>query len=74
MSSEQSKCRGYVIDESSLALFIGKSATTAFGFWIPRSQIGYLKRTKAVAPERDFIEFTCPDWLLEKNDAWDLVP
>ena len=67
-------CRGRLIKRTDQALLVGKSdykdgdAT----WWLPRSQIGYMKISEALPFA--VIEFTAPEWLIEKKQFWELVP
>ena len=42
-------------------------------FWLPRSQIGYMRKDKAEDGTVSVV-FTLPEWLIEKKQCWDLVP
>lgn len=43
--------------------------------YLPRSQIGYAKKTANDNPAGlPHYEFTIPDWLIEKEQLWKFVP
>lgn len=74
MSSDL-KLRGRIFNETDNAIQIGKTPESTELFWIPKSQIGYKKKTPDQDPMRNlpYIEFTLPEWLVEKKQIWDLV-
>ncbi len=41
-------------------------------WWIPRSQIGYMRKDKTDTGTN--VVFTLPEWLVEKKQCWELVP
>jgi len=48
-------------------------------WWIPRSQIGYMRKDKVESPfvnggMNTHVVFTIPEWLIEKKQCWELVP
>lgn len=46
-------------------------------WWIPRSQIGYMRIDRAPADRPDVpdtVVFTLPEWFIEKKQCWELVP
>ncbi len=79
MSREtDANCRGLIVAKTENAICVQK--TTALPrdeqFWIPRSQIGYMRIDKAPADSphgHDSVTFTLPEWLVEKKQCWDLV-
>lgn len=66
------ECRGVLLQETAKAYRVQKSEGHP-AFWIPRSQIPYARKTRRDDGTIDIV-FLCPEWLLDKNDAWDLVP
>jgi hypothetical protein len=76
MSREKDpECRGVLIRETDGAILVAKSlAAQSAEFWIPRSQIGYLRKTKREGGEAVDVVFTAPEWLIEKKQCWELVP
>lgn len=72
MSSDQLTCRGFLVEERENAIEVCKHQQGGFSWWIPRSQIGYLKKSPGTPWSE--IEFTLPEWLVEKKDLWSLVP
>lgn len=73
MSREKDpECRGILLSETEGALCVAKGPNQST-FWIPRSQIGYLRIDRS-PEEFPTIVFTCPEWLLEKKEMWSLVP
>jgi hypothetical protein len=46
-------------------------------WWIPRSQIGYMRIDRATPDKPDVpdsVVFTLPEWMIEKKQCWELVP
>lgn len=76
MSREKDpECRGFVVGSTENAVQVAKDwKGTGEKWWIPRSQIGYCRKT--TIPETGAIEivFTIPEWLIEKKQCLDLVP
>ena len=65
------ECRGRLIRETDAAIQVGNYKTSET-WWIPRSQIGYMRKS-SVKDGMDVV-FTLPEWLIEKKQCWDLVP
>lgn len=65
------ECRGILLDETPNAYKVAAKAG-ATEHWIPRSQIGYCRKTRGPAVTE--IVFTLPEWLIEKKQCWELVP
>lgn len=65
------ECRAVLVSESRDAICVRK-ANGLLEFWLPRSQIGYMRRYKV--GDRVEVVFTLPEWLVETKDAWELVP
>lgn len=66
------ECRGILVSETPNAICVRASNKTAL-HWIPRSQIGYMRKQPASGGGTEVV-FTCPEWLLEKGQMWELVP
>lgn len=72
MSREKDpELRGVLLRETDAAILVCKDANSA-QHWIPRSQIGYLRKDKVLAGT--LVVFTLPEWLIEKKQCWELVP
>lgn len=71
------ECRGFLVAESAAAICVTKQIPASGGhtksWWIPRSQIGYLRKTRREDGAVEIV-FTVPEWLLEKKQCWELVP
>jgi hypothetical protein len=67
------ECRGVLIRESPAAICVAKMPLGAEEHWIPRSQIGYLRKTHLPSGTTEVV-FTVPEWLIEKKQCWELVP
>jgi len=67
------ECRGVLIQESAGAICVAKQDLGATVYWIPRSQIGYLRKTHLPSGTTEVV-FTVPEWLIEKKQCWELVP
>lgn len=78
MSREKDpECRGYLVRETDSAMLVRKMIHTApdeTEYWIPRSQIGYCRKTYDAMSDATEIVFTIPEWLIEKKQCWELVP
>lgn len=77
MSREKDpECRGLLLAETPNAIQVaalGKLAGQTTGeWWIPRSQIGYMRIDRG--RPTPYVVFTCPEWLIEKKQCWALVP
>lgn len=73
--SNQRECRGYLLSDSGQAIQVCKDPMThKINWWIPRSQIGYLRKTYTKPGEIPYIVFTIPEWLVEDKQCWELVP
>lgn len=73
MSREKDpECRGVLMGETDNAICVAKERHGST-HWIPRSQIGYMRKDTMANGSIDVV-FTVPEWLLEKKQAWDLVP
>ncbi len=68
---DQAECRGLILHETANAIQVCKERG-GDSWWIPRSQIGYLRRTKGDG--LDHVVFTVPEWLVEEKQLWPLVP
>lgn len=74
------ECRGYLAAETENAILVSKNNPVTVGqetWWIPRSQIGYLRKTEIERGQtyvHTEIVFTIPEWLIEKKQCWELVP
>ncbi len=73
-SDKDLKCRADLIGETPAAINV-KKLNSVFTWWIPRSQIGYMRIDKSLAKDgtMGYVEFTLPEWLVEKKQCWDLV-
>jgi hypothetical protein len=72
MSREKDpECRGFLEDETPNAIRVGH-AESGQSWWIPRSQIGYMRKEPVAAGTQ--VIFTLPEWLIEKKQCWELVP
>lgn len=69
---EDLECRGVLLDETSAAIRVQKAEGRP-AFWIPRSQISYLKRSVNRNTGVVDLELYVPEWLIDKKDAWDIV-
>lgn len=65
------ECRGLLTGETANAIKV-KNEKTGAEHWIPRSQIGYLRKDKE--GEKTRVVFSLPEWMIEKKQCWDLVP
>ncbi len=82
MSREKDpECRALLLDETPNAIHVCKIHSPIGGesWWIPRSQIGYMRKDKVEAPfvnggTNTHVTFTVPEWLIEKKQCWSLVP
>jgi hypothetical protein len=82
MSREKDmECRAMLLDETPNAIHVCTlhSSIGCESWWIPRSQIGYMRKDKVDAPFADggantHVVFTCPEWFIEKKQCWELVP
>lgn len=72
MPSEQHECRALLLQEREKAIEVQKLGGV-FTWWIPRSEIGYLRKTRREDGKTEIV-FTLPEWLVEKSGCWDLVP
>ena len=77
----QLECRAVLLAETPLAIQVqrmphapGACRGGPEQYWVPRSQIGYLRKTINNEANRTDIVFTCPEWLIEKGGFWELVP
>lgn len=75
------ECRGLLMRETDAAILVCALHSPVGGesWWIPRSQIGYMRKDKVDSPfagggTNTHITFTVPEWLLEKKQCWELVP
>ena len=66
------ECRGKLLEESDAAICVRETNGAQY-WWIPRSQVGYCRKTK-LADGTTEIVFTIPEWLIEKKQCWELVP
>jgi hypothetical protein len=70
----------FLIEERPDAVRVGDNAfraQCAVVQWIPRSLIGYSRKTKPDPDHPDRLPeyvFTLPDWKIEQADLWDFVP
>lgn len=69
--TDQHTLRAILVNETPNAILV-KKAVLDEPVWIPRSQIGYMKKTPENAGTT--VEFTVPEWLVEKKDLWSMVP
>ena len=67
------ECRGLLLGETDNAINVCKDSESDDNYWIPRSQVGYMRKGKD-SVGNDTIVFTCPEWLIEKKQCWELVP
>jgi hypothetical protein len=65
------ECRGTLLRETANAILVCKNANSP-QHWIPRSQIGYMRKDKLLAGTA--VVFTLPEWLIEEKQCWELVP
>lgn len=70
--SDQAECRALLMGETDAAICVCKDRQSE-NFWFPRSQIGYMRKDNAPDGSVNVV-FTCPEWLVEKKQAWGLVP
>lgn len=76
MSREKDpECRGLLAASSISAIRVIKagSGDNHERHWIPRSQIGYMRKTVLPSGATEVV-FTVPEWLIEKGQFWELVP
>lgn len=71
--SKDPECRAILMAETDAAICVTKDRFVEAKFWVPRSQIGYLRKTARADGGVDIV-FTVPEWLIEKKEMWDLVP
>lgn len=71
MSREQHECRAILLQEREKAIEVQKIGG-AFTWWFPRSEIGYMRKTK-MEDGRTEVVFTVPEWIVEAKNSWDLV-
>lgn len=69
---KEPECRGILVAHTNSAFCVKKDGG-ATEFWLPRSQIGYCRKTTRSDGTIDIV-FTCPEWLIEKKACWELVP
>lgn len=84
MSREKDpECRAILLDETANAIHVCHTNRPVHGkgWWIPRSQIGYMRKERAELHlangstiDLTHVVFTCPEWLIEKKQCWELVP
>lgn len=80
MSRERDpECRAMLLHETPNAIRVCKlnSPVNGEAWWIPRSEIGYMRKTGVDAPggtSHTHVTFTLPEWLIEKKQCWELVP
>lgn len=68
------ECRGLLLRETAAAIeVLALTGRNPESHWIPRSQVGYCRKTKREDGTTENV-FTVPEWLLEKKQCWDLVP
>lgn len=77
---EQRECRANLIEERPMSLKVRMIKEPFREFWLPRSQISYMRKERTIdwkmgadGPQY-YIIFTLPEWLIEKEQLWDLVP
>lgn len=72
--------RMFYVEDCGGAVVVGETDGTGpdrvqFPHYIPRSQIGYAKKTANEKPGAlPHYEFTIPEWLIEKKQLWKFVP
>ena len=64
--------RALLISETPNAIEVQRIGH-AFTWWIPRSQIGYMRKDKSPDGTKTSVTFTLPEWLIGKKECWDLV-
>ncbi len=67
------ECRGLLVEATPSAVFVSASKSPFNKWWIPRSQIGYMRKTNLANGDVEIV-FTIPEWLIEKKQCWELVP
>lgn len=79
--SDQAECRALLLRDTDLAILVAPIHSPIGGqsWWIPRSQIGYMRKTKVESPfegsePSTHVVFTVPEWLVESKQFWQLVP
>jgi len=78
MSREKDpECRAVLLEETPNAIRVKAMAKSISApsptWWVPRSQIGYMRKDKTEGGPT-FVVFTCPEWLIESKQMWQLVP
>ncbi len=71
------ECRGILVGETDNAICVRKDGSPPRGenWYIPRSQIGYLRKDIPLkSHDPTHVVFTLPEWLIESKQCWDLVP
>lgn len=75
MSQEKDlELQGVLVTETPNAILVKKLPTSADEYWVPRSQIGYMRKSVVDGWKMKRIVFTAPEWLVEKSQMWELVP
>lgn len=67
------ECRAILLQETPNAIHVMASKSKD-AWWLPRSQIGYLRKDKIEASSETSVVFTLPEWLIETKQCWELVP
>lgn len=82
MSSDKDQiCRATLLGQTANAIHVCEpgplNGRKPKDWWFPRSQLGYMRIDRA-PPETpgmaDSVVFSCPVWLLEEKQAWELAP
>lgn len=69
------ECCGYLVAETDAAMEVSTDPCGAGPrWWIPRSQVGYLRKTYNADKDCTELVLTLPEWLIEKKQCWELVP
>lgn len=65
--------RAILLGQTDAAIRVIRMDRKGESWWIPRSQIGYLRKEEE--PDGSLrVIFTLPEWLIEKKQLWELVP
>ena len=73
---DTSTLRAYLIDATAGAICvrpIEPKRGDLDKYWVPRSQIGYMRKTIIDDRGTTEIEFTLPEWVVEKKEMWGMV-
>lgn len=73
MKTSYVECRGIIIRETAAAIQVQKTRGQT-PYWFPRSVIPRLLKTRDDVANEMRVTFDAPEWIVEKNNCWELVP